>query len=92
MKNTKKQYTTHYTRAQRDILSTIPGASMGVRVMDGSDKEIGIALRNFKTKTKEAGILDEYKARKEFIKPSAVKRKAKQYAILRNGYDLAREY
>ena len=91
MKNTKKTYAKRYTREDREKLSTVPGAAMGVRVMDDSDKEFAIALRKFKTITKEAGILDEFKTRKEFEKPSATKRKAKQYAILRNGYDLKRE-
>jgi ribosomal protein S21 len=42
-----------------------------------------MALRNFKTKVKDSGILDLYKAKQEFIKPSVKKRQMKKEAIRR---------
>ena len=49
----------------------IPGAALAVRVIGGN---LEPALRLFKTKMKESGKLEELKARKEFLKPSVIKR------------------
>ena len=50
----------------------IPGCYTGVRVVNGN---IELALKAFKRKMKESGKLEELKARKEYLKPSAIKRK-----------------
>jgi small subunit ribosomal protein S21 len=41
------------------------------------------ALRRFKKKVQEAGIIQEVRARGEFIKPSEVRKKAKAAGIAR---------
>ena len=56
----------------------IPGNSMAVRVVKGN---IELALKTFKRKIKDSGKMEEDKARKEYIKPSAIKRKQKADAI-----------
>jgi len=42
---------------------------------------IEIALRKFKQNVNDSGVIDEYKSRKEFIKPSAKKRRQREQAI-----------
>lgn len=51
---------------------------MSVRVINN---QIEPAIRLWKKKLKESGKIEELKARKEYIKPSAVRRKQKQEAI-----------
>jgi ribosomal protein S21 len=58
--------------------SIIPGQALGAAV---PDKDLGFALRFWKKKLKDSGILTSLKDRKEFIKPSAVKRKKMSDAI-----------
>lgn len=41
------------------------------------------ALKIFKRKVKESGIIEDYKSRTEFIKPSVKKRRMKEEAIRR---------
>jgi len=53
-------------------------SKVGVKVVKGN---INLALRQFKRKVKESEHLDELKERKEYIKPSVKKRKAKLTAI-----------
>jgi len=55
----------------------IPGAPMGVKVLDGN---IEAALRKFKKLVKESGVLFELKERREFSKPSAKKTKKMETA------------
>lgn len=53
-------------RSKQDFI--LPGAGLsGVKVPPGG---LEPALRMFKKQIKEAGIIDDLKARKEFIKPS----------------------
>ena len=56
--------------------------SLGVNVPKNKNGEYMIeqALREFKRIVKESGILDEYKDRREFKKPSARRRKQHQDA------------
>ena len=56
----------------------IPGRYKAAKVVNGN---IEAALKFWKRQVKESGILQEVKDRKEFIKPSAVKRKQKMDAI-----------
>jgi small subunit ribosomal protein S21 len=42
---------------------------------------IELALKTFKRKIKDSGKMEEVKARKEYLKPSAIKRKQKADAI-----------
>ena len=47
---------------------------------------INKALKLFKRKFKQTGILKEVRERKNYIKPSAKKRKQKEKAILKRKY------
>jgi len=55
----------------------IPGAALAVKVIGGN---LEPALRLFKKKMKDSGKLEELKARKEFLKPSVIKRRKMQLA------------
>ena len=65
----------------------LPGYAIGVRVPGPSNGDLEMALRKFKTIVKEAGIIDEFRDRQEFIKPSVKKRKQKLQAIRRKDSD-----
>ena len=56
----------------------IPGRFKAAKVINGN---IEAALKFWKRQMKESEVLQELKDRKEFIKPSAVKRKQKMDAI-----------
>ena len=56
----------------------IPGRFRAAKVVNGN---IEAALKFWKRQVKESNVLQEVKDRKEFIKPSAVKRKQKMDAI-----------
>ena len=56
----------------------IPGKFKAAKVINGN---IEAALKFCKRQVKESNVLQELKDRKEFIKPSAVKRKQKMDAI-----------
>ena len=47
---------------------------------------INKALKQFKRKFKQTGVLKEVRERKNYIKPSAKKRKQKEKAILKRKY------
>jgi small subunit ribosomal protein S21 len=47
----------------------------------GKNENINQALKRFKNKFRDTQIIKELKKRKEFIKPSSLKRKKKQDAI-----------
>ena len=54
----------------------------GTSVVVG-DKPINVALRKFKQKVEEAGILEEVKARMFFEKPTAVRKRKHAAAVAR---------
>jgi len=56
----------------------VPGCFTAVKVVNGN---IELALKAFKRKIKDSGKIEELKDRKEYIKPSAVKRKKMQQAV-----------
>ena len=56
----------------------IPGKFKAAKVINGN---IEAALKFWKRQVKDSNVLQEVKDRKEFIKPSAVKRKQKMDAI-----------
>ena len=56
----------------------VPGCFTAVKVVNGN---IELALKAFKRKLKDSGKIEELKDRKEYIKPSAVKRKKMQQAV-----------
>ena len=56
----------------------VPGRFKAAKVINGN---IEAALKFWKRQVKESNVLQEVKDRKEFIKPSAIKRKQKMDAI-----------
>ncbi len=66
-----------YKKVRRDDME-IMGNSMAVKVVHN---QIEPAIKLWKRKLKDSGILEQLKERKEFIKPSAVKRKQREEAI-----------
>ncbi len=56
----------------------VPGRFKAAKVINGNSEA---ALKFWKRQVKESNVLQEVKDRKEFIKPSAVKRKQKMDAI-----------
>ena len=66
-----------YKKIKREDMD-VPGCATAVKVVNGN---IELALKVFKRKLKESGKIEELKARKEYIKPSAVKRKKMQDAV-----------
>ena len=56
----------------------VPGKFKAAKVINGN---IEAALKFWKRQVKESNVLQEVKDRKEFIKPSAIKRKQKMDAI-----------
>jgi len=67
----------NYKRIRKEDME-IPGNSLAVKVVNGN---IELALKTFKRKIKDSGKMDEVKARKEYLKPSVIKRKQKADAI-----------
>ena len=66
-----------YKKVRRDDME-IMGNHMAVKVVHN---QIEPAIKLWKRRLKDSGKLEELKDRKEFIKPSAVKRKQKEEAI-----------
>lgn len=54
----------------------------GTKVVVYND-DIGRALRKFKKKVQDSGVIQEYRARQQYEKPSTVRRKAKAAAVSR---------
>ena len=66
-----------YKKVRRDDME-IMGKPTSVKVVHN---QIEPAIKLWKRKLKDSGIIEQLKERKEFIKPSAVKRKQKEEAI-----------
>lgn len=54
------------------------GHALGVKVINNN---VEAALRKWKRLVKESGVIDEYKSRREYIKPTTKRRKQKNDAI-----------
>tara|TARA_R100000544_G_scaffold26900_1_gene13851 strand:+ start:49 stop:240 length:192 start_codon:yes stop_codon:yes gene_type:complete len=50
-------------------------------IKKGEKESIDKVLKKYKKKCRETGLIKEIRARKEFIKPSIIKRKQKEKAI-----------
>lgn len=69
--------TKKYKKVRKEEM-IIPGRFRAAKVVNGN---LEAALKFWKRQVKESGILQEVKDRREYIKPSAVRRKQKQDAI-----------
>jgi small subunit ribosomal protein S21 len=67
-------------KKQKQHQTTVPGKPLAVNVVGNQREDLGFALKSFKRKIKASGILEKIKDRKEFIKPSVVKRRQTQKA------------
>lgn len=67
----------NFKKVRREDMEVM-GNAMAVKVVNG---QIEPALKLWKRKMKDSGKLDEVKDRREFIKPSAVKRRKRAEAI-----------
>ena len=72
------------------------GTGIGVKIKEGQNRDekkinLEIALKRFKKRQKEFGVLFEIRERQEFTKPSAKRRKLIQQAISRNDREVAFE-
>jgi small subunit ribosomal protein S21 len=77
MQDNENKFKKPYKKVRREDME-IPGCYTGVRVVNGN---IELALKAFKRKMKESGKLEELKERKEYLKPSAIKRRKMQLAV-----------
>jgi small subunit ribosomal protein S21 len=68
------------SRKQKQHQMILPGFALGVNVPGTSKEDLALALKTWKRKVKSSGVLEAVKDRKEFIKPSVVKRTEKSKA------------
>ena len=58
------------SRNQKYHTSIVPGIANAVAVIGNSDYDLSFALKNFKRKVKNSGILEHVKENRTFTKPS----------------------
>jgi small subunit ribosomal protein S21 len=68
------------SKKQKQHQTIVPGNSLAVNVVGTQREDLGFALKVWKRKVKNSGILERIKDRKEFEKPSVRKRKQLQSA------------
>jgi ribosomal protein S21 len=69
------------SKKQKQHQAIVPGNSMAVKVVGTSREDLAYAIKGWKRKVKNAGIVEETRDRKEFIKPSVKKRQQHQAAV-----------
>ena len=67
-------------KKQKQHQQIVPGKPLAVNVVGSEMYDLGYAIKTWKRKVKNAGILETDKSRKEYIKPSVVNRKQIQHA------------
>lgn len=79
MKNNKRNYSNNYNSDYRrnDSRNRNDGPRISGIAVEVKNGQFERAMRKFKKKVTEAGILQEVKERRFFVKPSEVKRKAR---------------
>jgi small subunit ribosomal protein S21 len=68
------------SKKQKQHQTIVPGNCLAVNVVGTQREDLGFALKVWKRKVKNSGILERIKDRKEFEKPSVRKRKQLQAA------------
>lgn len=68
------------SKKQKQHQTTVPGNPLAVNVVGTQREDLAFALKVWKRKVKNSGILERIKDRKEFEKPSVRKRKQLQSA------------
>lgn len=54
--------------------SIVPGNGMAVNVLGNTKEDLSYALKQWKRKVKNAGIIEIIQSKREFIKPSVINR------------------
>ena len=62
------------SKKQKQHQMIVPGQASAVAVPGNTREDLAIALKTWKRKVKNSGVLEAAKDRKEFIKPSVLKR------------------
>jgi small subunit ribosomal protein S21 len=62
-------------KKQKQHQTIVPGNSLAVNVVGTAREDLAFALKVWKRKIKNSQVLEQTRDRKEFIKPSVVKRK-----------------
>jgi small subunit ribosomal protein S21 len=63
------------SKKQKQHQTIVPGNSLAVNVVGTAREDLAFALKVWKRKIKNSQVLEQTRDRKEFIKPSVVKRK-----------------
>ena len=63
------------TKKQKQHQTIVPGNALAVNVVVTAREDLAFALKTWKRKIKNSQVLEQTRDRKEFIKPSVVKRK-----------------
>ena len=66
------------SKKQKQHQTIVPGNPLAVNVVGTQREDLGFALKVWKRKVKNSGILERIKDLKEFEKPSVTKRKQLQ--------------
>ena len=62
------------SKKQKQHQMIVPGQALAVHVPGDTREDLAAALKTWKRKVKMSGVLEAQKERKEFIKPSVLKR------------------
>ena len=69
------------SKKQKQHQMIVPGNALAVNVVGTQREDVAAAIKTWKRKVKASNVLETIKDRKEFIKPSVVKRKQKSDAV-----------
>jgi small subunit ribosomal protein S21 len=68
------------SKKQKQHQMIVPGNASAVNVVGTAREDLGYALKTWKRKIKQSGVLEHTKNNKEFEKPSVTNRKQRQRA------------
>ena len=69
----------------------VEGCPNAVKVPDASPGTLERALKYLKRQMKDADVIGSFRARKEYVKPSAKKRRMKQEAVRKLAYETKKQ-
>jgi len=69
------------SKKQKQHQMILPGNPLGVKVVGTNKEDLASAIKTWKRKVKASNILETIKDRKEYTKPTVVRRKEKIDAI-----------
>ena len=77
MKNNRRNFNNYDRNDRRDSRNRNDGPRISGIAVEVKNGQFERAMRKFKKKVTEAGIIQEVKERRFFVKPSEIKRKAR---------------